>query len=160
MMMSAEGFYFMPDQRAVEIKVMEPCDERGRSPATQLYNHARALMDAGHIDEAIAAFLQSSTAFPHSKTYELIGECHTRLSRFIDAIPYLAAATTLNRGVRAPSLLAEAWFALGRYHEAIEASDIALARDQRNRKALKVRADAAAAMERVESKVDAGLTQE
>jgi len=116
-------------------------------------------MDAGHTDDAIAVFLQSAAALPHSKTYELIGECHARLRRFTDAIPFLAAATTLNRGVRAPSLLAEAWFALGRHYEAIEAADIALARDPRNKKALKVRADAAAEMERTGAQNDGGSPQ-
>ncbi len=137
-------------QDEVSLNVTEPYDERGKSPALQLYNHARELMDADRLDEAIAIFLKSATLFPHPKTYELIGECHARLRRFADAIPFFAAATTLNRHVRAPSLLAEAWFALGRHDEAIEAADIALARDPQNKKALKVRADATIEKERAE----------
>ena len=67
-----------------------------------------------------------------------------RLERFNEAIPWLAAARTLNPGVRAPSLLAEAWLALGRPTEALAAADIALTRDSKNKTALRVRETAAA----------------
>jgi tetratricopeptide (TPR) repeat protein len=131
----------------MDFKVKEPFDERGNSPSTQLYNHAREIMDAGHIEDAIVAFQKSAVEMPHSKTYELIGECYIKLGRLVDAVPFLAAATTLNRGVRAPSLLAEVWHMLGRHYEAVEAADIALAREPKNKKALKVRADASALIE-------------
>jgi tetratricopeptide (TPR) repeat protein len=78
-------------------------------------------------------FQQSAVASPHFKTYELLGECYMRLKRLPEAIPFLAAATTLNRGVRAPSLLAEVWLALGHHQEAAEAASIALSRDPQNK---------------------------
>ena len=123
---------------AMSFQVNEPFDEHGRSPANQHYEEARRLMEAGSFEQAATLFLQSSAASPHFKTYELLGECYLRLKRFTEAIPYLAAATTLNRGVRAPSLLAEAWLALGQQREAREAVDIALSRDPTNKTALAV----------------------
>ena len=96
-------------------------------------------MEAGSFEQAATLFLQSAATSPHFKTYELLGECYMRLKRFTEAIPYLAAATTLNRGVRAPSLLAEVWLALGQHREAQEAADIALLRDPKNKTALGVR---------------------
>lgn len=132
----------------MEFNVKEPFDERGKSPSAQLYNHARELMDAGRVEDAIVVFQKSAANSPHFKTYELIGECYTKLGLLADAVPFLAAATTLNRGVRAPSLLAEVWHMLGRHQEAIEAADIALLRDPQNSKALKLRADALALLEK------------
>jgi tetratricopeptide (TPR) repeat protein len=128
----------------MEFKVKEPFDERGKPPSTQLYYHARELMDAGRIEDAIVAFQKSAAKCPHFKTYELIGECYIKLGRLTDAVPFLAAATTLNRGFRAPSVLAEVWHLLGRHYEAVEAADIALMREPHNKKALKVRVDASA----------------
>ena len=60
-----------------------------------------------------------------------------RLERLSEAIPYLAAATTLIRGVRPPSLLAEVWLALGQHIEALAAADITLSRDPKNKVALR-----------------------
>ena len=62
-----------------------------------------------------------------------------RLKRFTEAIPYLAAAAAMNRGVRAPAILAEAWLALGRNGEALEAAEAALLADPMNKDALKIR---------------------
>jgi tetratricopeptide (TPR) repeat protein len=117
----------------------EPFDERGRSPDGQLYDRARELMTGGSFDQAAEVFHQSAVAFPHFKTYELLGECYMRLKRFPEAIPYLAAATTLNRGFRAPLLLAETWLELGHHAEATEAVDIALSRNPKYKPALLVR---------------------
>src|SRR5258706_4717636 len=91
----------------------EPFDERGRSPASQQYEQARRLMEDGSYQQAVELFHQSAAESPHFKTYELLGECYMRLKQLTEAIPFLAAATTLNPGGRAPSLLAEAWIALG-----------------------------------------------
>jgi tetratricopeptide (TPR) repeat protein len=113
----------------------EPFDERGRSPAHQFYEEARRRLDAGLISEATELFLRSANARPHFKTYELLGECYMRQKLYMQAIPYLAAATTLNRGVRAPSLLAETCFEVGKLDWAKEASKIALARDANNKSA-------------------------
>ena len=98
--------------------------ERGRSPASQLYEQARRLMADGSFEQAVELFHQSAVESPHFKTYELLGECYMRLKRLTEAIPFLAAATILNRGVRAPSLLAEVWLALGRGVQAAEALPI------------------------------------
>src|SRR5690349_10830812 len=113
-------------------EVQEPFDERGRSPAHQRYEQARRLMESGAFGDAATLFQQAGVEQPHFKTYELLGECYVHLKRVSEAIPYLAAATTLNRGVRAPALLAEAWLALGHHREAVEAADIALSRDPKN----------------------------
>src|SRR5262245_13662978 len=120
-------------------EVQEPFDERGHSAARQRYEQARRLMEAGGFEEAAALVQEAGVEQPHVKTYELLGECYVRLKRFGEAVPFLAAATTLNRGVRAPALLAETWLALGRHREAVEAADIALSRDPKNRAALQIR---------------------
>jgi lipopolysaccharide biosynthesis regulator YciM len=89
--------------------------------------------------QAATLFHRSAIDHPHFKTYELLGQCYMRLKRLTEAIPYLAAATTLNCGVRAPSLLAEVWLTLGHHTEAVVAANIALSRDPRNKAALRVR---------------------
>ena len=47
----------------------------------------------------------------------------------------LAAATTLNRGVRAPSLLAEAFLRNQKFYDAEDFAKLALQRDPRNKRA-------------------------
>ena len=121
------------------VQVKEPFDERGQSPSTQRYNRARELMTEGAIDHAVEMFLRSVADCPHYKAYELLGECYMRLERFPLAILYLAAASTLNRGGRAPSLLAEAWLAFGDTARALEAAEVALGREPKNKRALAVR---------------------
>ena len=74
----------------------------------ELYEAGRLQMAAGAFEEAVALFLQSVTLNPHFKALELLGECRLRLQQWKEAIIPLAAATTLNRQSRAPSLLAEA----------------------------------------------------
>ena len=119
--------------------VQEPFDERGLSPALQYYEQARRLMENGDTEQAVGLFQKSAVESPHFKTFELLGECLLRLKRFSEAIPYLAAAAAMNRGVRAPAILAEAWLALERYDEALEAAEAALLRDPTNKGALKIR---------------------
>jgi tetratricopeptide (TPR) repeat protein len=128
--------------------VNEPFDERGRSPSAQRYERARALMDSGSLTQAVDLFLASAADRPHHKTYELLGECYLRLERFPLAVLYLAAATTLNPQVRAPSLLAEAWLAFGDTQRALEATAVALVRDPKNKRALAVREKASELDER------------
>jgi tetratricopeptide (TPR) repeat protein len=101
--------------------------------SNELYYQARTAMDAGRLEEAIHAFQQSAQEEPHFKTYELLGECLVRLERFSEAVVYLAAATALNRGVRAPSLLAQAFLKLGMHSDSKDAAEIALSRDPTNR---------------------------
>jgi tetratricopeptide (TPR) repeat protein len=75
--------------------------EDKRSRGHQLYNQARVLMASGRHQEAADMFLESAKEEPHAKTYELLGECLMRLGNFAEAIPFLAAAITLDSGVRA-----------------------------------------------------------
>ena len=96
-------------------------------------------MDRGQLEEAVLVFEQSVAYSPHFKTLELLGECMARLGRHRESIVPLAAATTLNKGSRAPSLLAEAFLLVGELDEADELASIALTRDPKNRKALEVK---------------------
>jgi tetratricopeptide (TPR) repeat protein len=105
----------------------------------ELYRAARELMDAGQLEEAIGLFEESAKASPHFKTLELLGECCLRTNQTKESIIPLAAAVGLNRGVRAASLLAEAFLALGDSNKANEVADLALSRDSTNRKALEVK---------------------
>lgn len=104
-----------------------------------LYNEAREAMDQGELDRAVELFRRSSELYPHFKTLELWADCLVGLGRLTEAVVLLAAATTLNRGVRAPSLLSEVLLKLGELHDAREMAEIALARDPRNRKALEIK---------------------
>lgn len=104
----------------------------------EVYDKARVAMDAGHLEEAVRLFQQSAQSTPHYKTYELLGECLARMERFPEAVVYLAAATTLNRGVRAPSLLAQVFLKLGESSDAQHAAEVALSRDPTNRLAKEV----------------------
>jgi tetratricopeptide (TPR) repeat protein len=94
-----------------------------------LYRQAREEMAAGHFEEAASLFKQDINIQPHFKSLELLGECLTKLGRLQEAIVPLAAATTLNNGVRAPALLAEVFRELGRKTDAEHLAGIALARD-------------------------------
>ncbi len=103
------------------------------------YQEARRLMDQGLYEKAITLFEQNIKSEPHFKELELLGECLMRLERLVEAIIPLAAATTLNQGVRAPSLLAEVFYSLGKTHEANAMAELALRRDPNNRRALQVK---------------------
>jgi len=73
---------------------------------------------------------------------ELLGECHLKKRQFEQAITYLAAAVTLNRGVRAASLLATAFYesGSGKYRTDTPAIiEIVLERDSKNRNALELK---------------------
>jgi hypothetical protein len=76
---------------------------------------------------------ESAEAAPHFKTLEVLGELLLELGRPSEAIIPLAAATTLNGQVRAPSLLAKALLAEGSRVDARRAAHIAAARDPNNR---------------------------
>ena len=104
------------------------------------YQVARKLMDEGKSEEAIVLFKQNVEIEPHFKDLELMGECLIRLGRLTEAIVPLAAATTLNKGVRAPRLLAELYLQMGNMHEAKEIAEIALSRAPNNRKSLEIHA--------------------
>jgi hypothetical protein len=82
---------------------------------------------------------------PHFKALELLGEAWLAKGEPARAIVPLAAATTLNRQVRAPSLLAEAFLALGERSEAHRIAHMALRREAHNKKAWAVLQATAAA---------------
>jgi catechol 2,3-dioxygenase-like lactoylglutathione lyase family enzyme len=109
------------------------------SPGYPQYLAGRSAMDAGDLEAAAAHLRRSCDASPHFKALELLGECLLGLDRVAEAVVPLASATTLNRGVRAPSLLAEAFLRLGDTGAAADAVEIALARDPNNRAAGRVR---------------------
>jgi tetratricopeptide (TPR) repeat protein len=106
--------------------------------AAALYRHGRELAELGRRDEAVRVLRASAEIEPHFKTLEVLGEVLIKLGRFTEAVVPLAAATTLNRQVRAPSLLAKALLAAGDRGAARQAARIATARDPANRLASEV----------------------
>ncbi|MEJ7591544.1 MAG: tetratricopeptide repeat protein [Planctomycetaceae bacterium] len=106
------------------------------SQSSELYRQGRELMEKGQLEEAVSFFQQSIALSPHFKTLELLGESLIRLNRLKEALVPLAAATTLNKGVRAPSLLADVLLKLEDHNGAHEVAGIALSRDPNNRMAL------------------------
>jgi predicted Zn-dependent protease len=96
--------------------------------SSRLYDAARAAIDAGDVVKALGLLEQSLADDVHFKTLELIGEVRCRLGRHRDAIVPLAAATGLNRGSRAPCLLAEAFIELGEWSDAQAAAAESLRR--------------------------------
>lgn len=113
--------------------------EDALSQSHELYLEGRRLMDEGSLDEAVTLFQQSIASWPHFKSLELVGECLMRLDRLHEAIVPLAAAASLNRGVRAPSLLAEVFLRLEDYPAAREMAEVTLSRDPLNQKAQEVK---------------------
>ena len=103
--------------------------------AREHYEKGRALLDSGDVAGAIARFELSIARAPHFKTLELLGDAFIRIGEPRRAIVPLAAATTLNAQVRAPSLLAEALLATGDRQGAHRIAALALERDAGNRKA-------------------------
>jgi tetratricopeptide (TPR) repeat protein len=110
-------------------------DEEAVDMARELYEAGRAALVAGDLDTAIAHLHESIAEYPHFKALELLGEAWLRKGEPRQAIVPLAAATTLNAQVRAPSLLAEALLALGDQLEAHRVARLALDRDPNNKKA-------------------------
>lgn len=108
------------------------------SEAAELYRQARDLMAQGDLEGAVRGFRDSAEEGSHFKTFELLGECLMQLNRLREAIAPLAAATTLNQGVRAPALLADVFLRLGERHDAEAAAQLALGRDPNNRMAQQV----------------------
>ena len=95
-------------------------------------------MNDGKLEDAAHLFQESILLSPHFKTFELLGECLLQLKRHNEAIGPLAAAVALNKGVRAPSLLAEVFLALGENRDAREFAELALSRDPNNKKAKEI----------------------
>jgi len=113
-------------------------DESIRDRAREAYELGRAALAAGDIEGAIAHMETSIGEYPHFKALEALGEAWLRRGEPLRAIVPLAAATTLSRQVRAPSLLAEALLAIGDELEAHRAAQIALDRDATDKKAREV----------------------
>jgi len=122
--------------------------------AGDLYEKARHLMAAGRLEEAVVAFGQSVAIVPHFKCLELMGECLLELGRPINAVVPLAAATTLNRQIRAPSLLARALLEIGEFHHAAEIAQIVISRAPGNRNAMAVLAHPSVAKVLAENEKD------
>ena len=102
------------------------------------YQAGRTKLRAGDIEGAISALEQSVTDYPHFKSLELLGEAFLRAGKPRRAIVPLAAATTLNDQVCAPSLLAEALLASGDELDAHRTALLALKRDPANSNARRV----------------------
>jgi tetratricopeptide (TPR) repeat protein len=100
-----------------------------------LYHKGRELVVTGDLEGAVKLFDESVRVYPHFKTLELLGECLLKLGRAQESVVPLAAATSLNKGVRAATLLAEALLALGERDRAVDVAQEALRRDPNNRKA-------------------------
>jgi hypothetical protein len=107
-------------------------------PAQANYYAGRSKLEVGDLDGAIDCLEASITELPHFKSLELLGEAWLRKGEPKRAIVPLAAATTLNGQVRAPSLLAEALLGLGEDLRAHEIASLALSRDANNKKARRV----------------------
>ncbi len=95
-------------------------------------------MEANQFENAIPLFQRSAEIDPHFKTLELLGESYIHLNMLQEAIIPLAAAVSLNRGVRAASLSAIVFLEQKNYNAAKDMAEIALSRDSSNKKALKV----------------------
>ncbi len=103
--------------------------------AREAYEAVRGMLKAGDFAGAIAQLEASVAEYPHFKALELLGEAWLRSGNPGRAVVPLAAATTLNMQVRAPSLLAEAFLALGQELDAHRIVQLALDRSPHNRKA-------------------------
>ena len=97
-------------------------DNQSQSPDRQLYLQGRRQMEDEAFDEAIESLQLSLRIYPRSETAELLGECFLKQHRFTEAIIPLAAAAQMSKGTRALALMADAYMALERYDEAIEAA--------------------------------------
>ena len=106
-----------------------------------LYTKGRVLMQSGQLEAAVQAFEQSVAILPHFKTLELLGECLLELGRPVAAIVPLAAASHLNKQVRAPALLARALLEIKDFALAFEIAEEVISRAPGDRIALKVLAN-------------------
>jgi lipopolysaccharide biosynthesis regulator YciM len=106
--------------------------------ASHMYQLGRDQMASGDYTSAIESFRAGLDASPHFKTLELLGECLVRVGRLREAIVPLAAVTTLNGQVRAPSMLAKVFLDLGDRVNARRIARLALGRAPTNRLTLEV----------------------
>lgn len=103
------------------------------SEAYRLYEAGRSAQQQGNYPEALELLQRSCSLEPHFKTLLEIGVCYMELGRREEAIEPLAAATALNKGVKAPGLLARTLAELERIPEALGMCLETLERDPRNR---------------------------
>lgn len=113
------------------------------SKASELYHRARDFMDQNRLEEAVSLFERSVELSPHFKSLELLGECRIKLGLLKESIVPLAPAAGLNKGVRAPAMLAGVFLSLGDLDRAKEIAEIALDRDPSNRRAITVKTEVA-----------------
>jgi lipopolysaccharide biosynthesis regulator YciM len=106
--------------------------------AKEAYDRAVDLLNRGELDAAIVQLQDAAEADPHYKTLERLGEAWLNKGQPKRALVPLAAATTLNQGVRAPSILAEVLLTLGEPIAAHRIAKLALERHSTNRKARRV----------------------
>jgi len=78
----------------------------------ELYEEGKKAFDKGQFESAVKLFKESNECYPHFKTLELWGEAEIQQCNFKNAITPLAAAISLNSGIRALSLLASTFLAL------------------------------------------------
>jgi len=112
--------------------------EKYMNEGYELYEKGRQAMQDDKLNDAVRLFQESNLLSPHFKTFELLGECLLKLKRYNEAVGPLAAAVALNKGVRAPSLLAEVFFVIGENSDAREFAELALSRDPNNKKAKEI----------------------
>ena len=108
------------------------------SSSHALYQLARSQMESMDFESAIKALAASIAIDPHFKSLELLGECLLKVGRPIEAIVPLAASATLNPGVRARSLLAQAFLECRDHRRASEFAAQVLATAPGNRLAKQV----------------------
>lgn len=124
--------------RATLLRTFDALQDRSLQDETRArdaYHLGSALLKSGDHAGAAEALEESSALVPHFKTLELLGEAYLLSGAPRRAVVPLAAATTLNAGVRAPSLLAQALHALGDDLRAHEVARLALGRHGDDRRA-------------------------
>lgn len=99
----------------------------------KLYLEGRGLYDQGEYAQAIEHFKMSNKESAHFKSLELWGECELKLGNPHKAVMPLTAATELNKGIRAPSLLAQAYNSIGEAAKAIDLARSVLAQAPGNK---------------------------
>jgi tetratricopeptide (TPR) repeat protein len=112
---------------------MQTAENMERS--TQLYDRGKACLERGEVLRALKLLDASSKLFPHFKTLELQGQCYFKLKRYSEAIIFLAAATSLNRGLRAPLLLMDVLLEVPDVKAAKDIAKIVLAREPNHKQA-------------------------
>jgi lipopolysaccharide biosynthesis regulator YciM len=98
-----------------------------------LYQEGRLLFDQGSYELAITKFKVSIDLYPHFKSMELCGECYLKLNNPAAAVLFLAAATTLNSGIKSQSLLAQAFSDIGINDKAMEIAENVIERSPGNK---------------------------